>query len=154
MLTRRTLILTGLAAAPIAVLAARNSAAGTAKPPVYAENGIAIDGTDPLSYFNEGAPIAGSADITHDWMGATWRFTSAANRDAFAADPAAYAPQYGGYCAYAVSEGYTASTIPEAWKIVDGKLYLNFNRRIQRRWERDIPGRIAAADANWPGVLS
>jgi len=154
MITRRALILTTLAAAPVAMLASRRGAAGTSRPPVYAEDGIAIDGTDPLSYFREGRPIAGSADITHDWNGATWRFASAANRDAFAADPAAYAPQYGGYCAWAVSEGYTASTIQEAWKIVDGKLYLNFNRRIQRRWERDIPARIAAADANWPGVLA
>ncbi|MEL6840644.1 MAG: YHS domain-containing (seleno)protein, partial [Pseudomonadota bacterium] len=60
----------------------------------------------------------------------------------------------GGYCAFAVSQGYTASTIPEAWKIVDNKLYLNFSRRVQRRWERDIPGHIAAADANWPSVLT
>ncbi|MEM8577194.1 MAG: YHS domain-containing (seleno)protein [Pseudomonadota bacterium] len=147
-LTRRTLILSA-AALPLAYTAAR-----AATPPIYAEDGVAIDGTDPVSYFADGRPVAGVRAITFDWSGATWRFASAAARDAFAADPVAYAPQYGGYCAYAVSEGYTASTIPEAWKIVDGKLYLNFSRRVQRRWERDIPGRIAAADANWPGVLA
>ncbi|MEL6449657.1 MAG: YHS domain-containing (seleno)protein [Pseudomonadota bacterium] len=125
--------------------------AGTA--PVYSDDGVAVDGSDVVAYFTDGAPIKGSAEFTHYWNGATWQFVSAANRDAFAADPAAYAPQYGGYCAYAVSEGYTAPTSPDAWRIVDGKLYLNFNRRIQRRWERDIPGRITSADANWPRVL-
>lgn len=149
--TRRT-VLTLFAAAPVAVMTAQVAhAQGTL--PVYTEGGIAIDGSDPVAYFTEGAPTAGDPDITYDWNGATWRFASAANRDAFAADPEAYAPQYGGYCAYAVSEGYTASTVPEAWRIVDGKLYLNFSRGIQRRWERDIPGRIAAGDANWPDVL-
>ncbi|MEL7099806.1 MAG: YHS domain-containing (seleno)protein [Pseudomonadota bacterium] len=151
MLTRRTLILSALAAAPAAAFLSLPARANT--PRVYAEDGIAIDGTDPVAYFTQGAPVPGDPAITHDWAGATWRFATAANRDAFAADPEAYAPQYGGYCAWAVSEGYTASTIPDAWKIVDGKLYLNFSRRIQRRWERDIPGRIAAADSNWPEVL-
>jgi len=124
------------------------------KPAVYMEDGIAIDGTDAVAYFTAGQPVAGEPSITHDWNGARWQFSTAANRDAFAADPEAYAPQYGGYCAWAVSEGYTASTVPHAWKIVDGRLYLNFSRSIQRRWERDIPARIAAADANWPTVLS
>lgn len=149
-LTRRHFV-TLIAAAPIAALAARPALAAT--PEVYAEDGIAVDGTDVVGYFTQGEPVAGDAAITHDWMGATWRFSTEENRAAFAADPERYAPQYGGYCAYAVSEGYTASTVPEAWSIVDDKLYLNFSPRIQRRWSRDIPGRIAAADANWPGVL-
>ncbi len=147
----RRFVLTGAAATPIAAIFAQAAQAGIA--PVYAEKGIAIDGTDPVAYFTEGAPVAGSKDVTVDWNGATWRFSSEANRDAFAADPQAYAPQYGGYCAYAVSEGYTASTTPKAWKIVDGKLYLNYSRRIQRKWERDIPERIASADANWPKII-
>jgi hypothetical protein len=121
---------------------------------VYAEGGVAIDGTDPVAYFTEGRPVAGDPAITHDWNGATWRFATAANRDRFVAEPDAYAPQYGGYCAWAVSEGYTASTTPEAWRIENGKLYLNYSRRIQRRWERDIPGHIASGDANWPAVLN
>ncbi len=124
-----------------------------ATPQTYAEDGVAVDGTDVVAYFTEGKPVAGDAAFTHDWNGATWRFATAANRDTFAADPQAYAPQYGGYCAYAVSEGYTASTTPEAWRIVDGKLYLNYSKRVQRRWEKDIPGRISSADANWPNVL-
>ncbi|UWQ97709.1 YHS domain protein [Rhodobacteraceae bacterium S2214] len=123
-------------------------------PAIYAEDGIAIDGTDPVAYFTDGEPVAGSPDHQVMWQGATWQFSSAANRAAFEADPYAYAPQYGGYCAYAVSQGYTASTTPAAWSIVDGKLYLNYSRRIRRKWERDPAGYIAAGDANWPEVLS
>lgn len=140
------------AATPLVALAANRVLAAT--PPVYSNDGIAVDGTDMVAYFTQAEPVKGSSENTHDWNGAIWQFASAANRDAFAAQPDAYAPQYGGYCAWAVSQGYTASTTPDAWKIVDGKLYLNFSRRIQRRWERDMSSRIAAADANWPGVLS
>lgn len=157
MALNRRAFLTLAVAAPAAGLAAPllgSRTVAAAKPAVYADEGIAIDGSDPVAYFTEGRPVVGKADLTHDWMGVTWRFSSEENRAAFAANPESYAPQYGGYCAYAVSEGYTASTVPEAWKIVDGKLYLNYSRRIQRRWERDIPGRIAAANANWPSVLS
>ncbi len=155
-LTRRRLLSFAVAVPAAAVFAplALSRAARAAKPPVYAEDGIAVDGSDAVAYFTQGRPVAGKAALTHDWMGVTWRFASEENRAAFAADPEKFAPQYGGYCAYAVSEGYTASTVPEAWKIVDGKLYLNYSRGVQRRWERDIPGRIAAADANWPAVLS
>ncbi|MBB5721758.1 YHS domain-containing protein [Loktanella ponticola] len=123
--------------------------------PIYAEDGIAIDGTDAVAYFTEGAPVAGSAEFTFDWQGATWRFSTAENRDTFAADPTAYAPQYGGYCAYAIADsGALVSTTPEAWSIVDGKLYLNYSNRIQRRWERDIAGYIAAGDAKWPEIIA
>ena len=152
MFTSRRTFIALAAAVPVAGVVATMGTAST--PSIYAENGIAVDGTDVVAYFTEGQPVAADAAITHDWMGATWRFSSEANRDAFAAAPEKYAPQYGGYCAYAVSEGYTASTVPEAWRIVDGKLYLNFSRRIQRRWERDIPGRIASGDKNWPSVLN
>ena len=150
-LTRRHLLTLALTAPAIAALAPRAMAA---TPEVYAEDGIAIDGSDAVAYFTQAAPVAGNPDITFDYMGATWRFSTEANRDAFAADPAAYAPQYGGYCAYAVSQGYTAPTVPEAWTVVDGKLYLNFSTSVRRRWERDIPGHIAAANANWPAVLA
>jgi hypothetical protein len=85
-------------------------------------------------------------------MGATWRFASAEHRDRFAVDPERYAPQYGGYCAWAVSQGYTAKIDPAAWKIVDDKLYLNYSKDVQSQWSSDIPGNIAKADANWPGI--
>ncbi len=124
------------------------------KVPVYqSSSGTAIDGTDPVSYFSDGRPVAGDAGITHKWNGATWRFTSAENRDRFAASPEKYAPQYGGYCAWAVSQGYTASTDPDAWSIVDGKLYLNYSKSVQKNWEKDVPGHITSADKNWPKVL-
>lgn len=148
--TRRSL-LTIAVALPALAMAGFGSQAAT--PAIYADDGVAIDGSDPVAYFTEGRPVAGKPSIAHDWMGVTWRFSTEANRAAFIADPEAYAPQYGGYCAYAVSEGYTASTTPSAWKIVDGKLYLNYSRSIQRRWERNIPERIRDADANWPSVL-
>ena len=115
--------------------------------------GTAIDGTDPVAYFTEGKPVEGKSSITYDWNGASWRFSTAANRDAFAANPEEYAPQYGGYCAWAVSQGYTASTTPEAWKIVDGKLYLNYSKSVQRKWEQSVPANIASGDRNWPKVL-
>ena len=115
--------------------------------------GTAIDGTDPLSYFDEGRPIKGSKAISFDWNGATWRFASPENRDRFAADPEKYAPQFGGYCAWAVANNYTASTDPEAWSIVDGKLYLNYSKSVQATWEKDIPGNIASGNKNWPSVL-
>lgn len=116
--------------------------------------GTAIDGTDPVAYFTMGKPVEGSSDFAHDWNGATFHFASAENRDVFAANPEKYAPQYGGYCAWAVSQGYTAATDPEAWRIVDGKLYLNYNKSVQSTWEQDIPGNIAAGDGNWPKVLN
>jgi YHS domain-containing protein len=112
--------------------------------------GVAIEGTDPVAYFAEGRPIEGSSAFEHEWMGAVWRFVSAENRDAFAADPEKYAPQYGGYCAWAVSQGYTAKIDPEAWKIVDGRLYLNYSKDVQAQWSQDIPGNISKGDANWP----
>ncbi len=132
--------------------AANPCAAASADLAIYSEGGIAIDGTDPVAYFTENAPVAGSADYTYEWGGATWQFSSAENRDLFASDPEAYAPQYGGHCAWAVAQGQSAPTDPDAWRIVDGKLYLNLNNNIQARWERDIPGNITKADANWPEV--
>ncbi|MEM9765532.1 MAG: YHS domain-containing (seleno)protein [Pseudomonadota bacterium] len=137
----------GLAAlAPIAATASED--------PIYQSFlGTAIDGTDPVAYFTEGKPVEGSSDFTHEWNGATWRFSSAENRDLFVENPEKYAPQYGGYCAWAVAQGYTAATDPEAWAIVDDKLYLNYNQDVQARWNKDIPGFIASADGNWPTVL-
>ena len=153
-ITRRTLVAALPAGLAAAIVIGTAPAARADKAPVYRTLlGTAIDGTDPVAYFTEGRPVDGSSEFTHEWNGATWRFASAANRDAFAAEPEKYAPQYGGYCAWAVSQGYTASTDPEAWKIVDGKLYLNYDKNVQANWEKDIPGFISSADANWPKVL-
>lgn len=111
--------------------------------------GVAIAGYDPVAYFVSGAAIEGSEQYRFVVAGTVYHFVSAANRDRFAADPEKFAPQYGGFCAYAVSRGYTAPIDPEAWKIVDGKLYLNYSKRVQRTWEEDVPGNIRKADANW-----
>jgi YHS domain-containing protein len=124
-----------------------------AKPPVFETRVGAIRGYDAVAYFTERKPIKGSKDYVVEWNGARWYFASAKNRDRFKAEPEKYAPQYGGYCAWAVTNGYTASTDPEAWRIVDGKLYLNYSLGVQEQWSEDIPGNIAKANKNWPGVL-
>ena len=120
--------------------------------PINVEDGTALSGYDPVAYFTEGAPRAGDPAITAEWGGASWRFVSTANRDAFLAAPETFAPQFGGYCAWAVAEGSLAPIDPDAWSIVGGKLYLNYSSRIRRKWEGDIPGNIARAEANWPGL--
>jgi YHS domain-containing protein len=128
-------------------------AAAAQKPPVYSDNAGAIRGYDPVAYFTDAKPVEGSDKFTHTWKGATWRFASAENRDRFVAAPEKYAPQYGGYCAYGVAGGYTVSIDPAAWSVVDGKLYLNYSRGVQSDWNKDIPGYIRKADANWPKAL-
>jgi YHS domain-containing protein len=132
------------------------SAALAAEPEVYTGRftNLAVGGYDPVAYFEVGAPEKGKAEFVHEYSGAEWRFVSAEHLEKFKADPEAYAPQYGGYCAWAVSQDYTAPGSPKAWKIVDGKLYLNYNEKVQADWEKDIPGFIAKANENWPGVLS
>jgi YHS domain-containing protein len=124
--------------------------------PVYTSflSRVAVSGYDPVAYFTDGRPVRGSQQFSTTYQGYEYRFASAAHRDAFRAAPARYLPQYGGYCAWAVSQGYTASADPTNWRIVDGRLYLNYNDEIQRRWEQDIPGHIRNANANWPSVLS
>ena len=115
--------------------------------------GVAIKGYDTVAYFTQGKPVKGSKKFEYYWNGATWRFANAKDLALFKANPEKYAPQYGGYCAYAVAWGDTADIDPNAWKIVDGKLYLNYDKATQKKWEQDIPGYIDRANLNWPGVL-
>ena len=115
---------------------------------------LAVGGYDTVAYFKVGKPVLGRAEFATEYKGATWHFASKENLDAFRANPTAYAPQYGGYCAWAVSQNYTASGDPQFWKIVNGKLYLNYDGSVQAKWEKDIPGFIVKADKNWPGVLN
>jgi YHS domain-containing protein len=153
---RMTLLFLGLAGFTLALLNYSGLLAQqSAKPPVFTEfrSNLALDGHDPVAYFKTGKPAKGSAEHALTWNGATWHFSSAENKAAFEAKPEAYAPQYGGYCAWAVSEGYTAKGDPSHWRIVDGKLYLNYDHSVQRNWEKDVPGRIAKGDKNWPAVL-
>ncbi|MBB5518823.1 YHS domain-containing (seleno)protein [Amphiplicatus metriothermophilus] len=142
----------------IAALCAAFFAAGAAqaaKPEVYTGlfSNLALDGYDAVAYFVQGEPAKGSAAFSLEYKGARWRFASAENLERFRADPEAYAPRYGGYCAWAVAQGYVARGNPKYWTIVEGGLYLNYDAGVQRKWEADIPGFIARADANWPSVL-
>lgn len=118
---------------------------------VNQSDGAAIKGYDAVAYFTESNAIEGDPAFSHVWNDATWLFKTAANRDAFAAAPEKYAPQYGGYCAYAMSRNYVADITPTAWMIVDGRLYLNNSRAVHLWWLADQSGNIASADANWPG---
>jgi hypothetical protein len=138
----------------IAVSAVAATARAGSRPAVNVSRGqLALHGYDPVAYFTEGRPIEGTGSFEHRWNGAVWRFATAQNRDVFAKDPARYAPEFGGYCAWAVSRGYTARVDPSAWRIVDGRLYLNYSKRVQKLWEEDVPGNIAKGRRNWPGVL-
>ena len=114
--------------------------------------GLGVKGYDVVAYFTQGAPVEGSSAFTHVHGGVTYRFISAANRDAFVAAPNRYLPQYGGYCAYAVSRNYTADIDPTAWRIVDGRLFLNYNARAQEKWAADVAASISQGDANWPAL--
>jgi YHS domain-containing protein len=135
------------------ILLAAVSVVRAEKPVNTTFTGVAIKGYDPVAYFTDGKPVKGDSDFSFNWNGAEWRFANAAHRDAFKADPVKYAPQYGGYCAWAVSRGYTAGIDPEAWKIVNGRLYLNYSLKVQAQWSEDIPGNIAKAEENWPKIL-
>ncbi|WP_299353156.1 YHS domain-containing (seleno)protein [uncultured Shimia sp.] len=150
MLTRRTAL--GLIAAAPVAYALTPHAAQAAEPQVF-QNPIAINGTDPVAYFTDGKPVAGSADHTVTWNSADWHFASADNAATFKANPEAYAPVFGGYCAFAASKGYLAPTVPEAWTIHEDRLYLNFSLRARELWLQDVPGNIAKGQANWPGIL-
>ena len=141
------LALTTTAALPGVALAA--------KAPVYTApfSQVGAGGYDVVSYFTVGHPVKGDPKFATDWKGVSWQFSSAANLTKFRANPAAYAPQYGGYCAWAVAHDYTAKGDPLQWRIVGGKLYLNYNADIQSKWIKDIPGYVRQGDANWPNVL-
>jgi hypothetical protein len=110
---------------------------------------LAIKGYDPVAYFTPGQPTPGSADITYDWDGARWPFANTANRDQFQRNPDAYAPQYGGYCALGMTTGNRGEVNPEVWAIVDGKLYLNYERSGHDEWRENQAANIAQADQNW-----
>lgn len=138
------------AAAAVAIAGATVSVVPAHAAKMNLLDGVAIQGYDPVAYVTQSAAVEGDAGITADYNGATYQFASAANRDAFAADPARYAPQYGGFCAFAVSKGYTAPIDPQAFTVVDNKLYLNYSPSVRSLWSKDIPGNIVKGDSNWP----
>lgn len=116
------------------------------------QQGIALQGYDPVAYFTSGAPAKGSTTFTATHDGATYHFATAENLEKFKADPAAYAPQYGGFCAMGVALHKKLDGDPNVWKIVDGNLYLNVNSEVSVAWQRDIPGNLAKANEEWPQI--
>jgi YHS domain-containing protein len=133
-----------------AVLAAAGGQAAAGE--FFEKDGAAIRGYDPVAYFVEDRAAKGSAQFKAAYKGSTFHFVSQQNRDRFAADPGRFAPQYGGFCAFGMAGGYKAAVDPEAFRVVDGRLYLNYNHEIQARWAKDIPGFIDKADRNWPAT--
>lgn len=149
MLDRRSFILFAGAA-----LAASGVRAEMPRPvnTLGSSDGLAIRGYDPVAYFRKGGPQLGTPEFSVVLRGATWRFASAEHKALFEADPARYLPAYGGFCAYGTSRGYLVKIEPEAWSIVDGRLYLNYDLDVRKTWLGDHARFIAKADRNWPGL--
>ena len=130
-----------------------SAVAGSSPSPVAAVNtadGLALKGYDPVAYFTDGQPTKGTDQYSFEWKGVTYRFASAENLQRFKADPDKYLPQYGGYCAYAMSLDRIADIDPHRWAIVGGRLYLNNGYLAQDLWSLNKSGNIASADRNWP----
>ena len=118
----------------------------------FERDGVALRGYDPVSYFTEGKPQPGVPTHSYVYKGSKFHFASADNQKLFADNPEKYAPQFGGFCAYGTAQGYKVSTQPDAFAVVDGELYLNYNREVVNIWQQDVPGNIAKAEENWPEV--
>lgn len=146
----RRQILASLVALPVSLLATPSQAKS---PMVFASDGVAINGYDPVSYFINANPATGTRKQAVMWKGAIWQFSSASNRVMFESNPWAFAPQYGGYCAYAMSIGVTSTTDPMAWRIHNNQLFLVHDMPTRQFWLRDIVGNIDRANQNWPAVL-
>jgi YHS domain-containing protein len=151
-LSRRSFIKGTIAAGFISSMAFTPS---YAKDAIYTSflNNKAISGYDAVSYFQESGPKEGLNDFKLSYMDADWYFTSQENLDLFTANPEKYAPQYGGYCAYAVALGSTAKGDPLQWHVENEKLYLNVNKSIKKKWLADIDGYLEKSEKNWPNVI-
>jgi YHS domain-containing protein len=122
------------------------------QPIVFIADNAAINGYDAVAYFKEGKPVKGTKEFSASWSGATWLFATKENKEVFVADPEKYAPQFGGYCAYGTAQGHKAPTQPDAWTIVNDKLYLNYNKNVQKEWKQNQNAFIDKANKNWPEV--
>ena len=138
----------GFVSAVLLLIAATGASAGD----YFEKDGVALRGYDPVSYFTEGKPEPGLPAHSYVHKGTKFLFVSADHQRMFAEDPDKYAPQFGGYCAYGTAQGYKVSTQPDAFSVVDGKLYLNYNREVVKIWQQDVPGNIALAEEKWPEV--
>ena len=128
------------------------SHAGTVAVDTNAE-GIALQGHDPVAYFTENTAVAGNPELSTEYNGARYLFSNEENLNAFVADPQAYAPQYGGYCAFGTTFQKKIPGDPQAFRVVDGKLYVNSSPDVQQRWSQDIPGNVVKADKAWPIIV-
>jgi YHS domain-containing protein len=142
---KKVLILSAIAVFVNTTLFAQKSA-------TFIQSGKAIRGYDPVAYFTESKAVKGDDKLVYKWNNADWHFSSQKNLDLFKANPEKYAPQYGGYCAYGLSNGYKAPTDADAWTIENGKLYLNYNLDVREEWNKEKKQRIEKADKNWPEV--
>lgn len=151
MIIRRTPLLSTI----LLMFSAFFSSQALAKDPIYTSffSNVAVSGYDTVAYFTENQPVEGSASYATQYQGADWYFSNQENLDAFKANPGKYAPQYGGYCAWAVAKNKTAKGDPTQWAIHDGKLYLNYNADIRATWLKDKETLIMDADKHWPSVL-
>ncbi|HXI20490.1 MAG TPA: YHS domain-containing (seleno)protein [Gemmatimonadales bacterium] len=147
----RSLRLAG-AALVVAVTAAAQVPAGKALVNVDS-HGVALQGYDPVAFFSDSQPVRGHSDLTASYRGATYNFASAEHQRMFQAAPERYAPQFGGYCAYGVSQGHTAPVEISTWQIRDGRLLLNYSAAVRRRFDADLARYLAQADHNWPGLV-
>jgi YHS domain-containing protein len=129
-------------------------AARAEEPEIFAKGGIAIAGYDVVIYFTQNRAVKGEMSHAIMWRGATWLFATDETMEAFEMNPHGYAPQYGGYCAYAVAQGQTAPSDPKAFTVHEGKLYLNNSAQVRDLWSGDAEANISAADQNWPSVLN
>lgn len=148
-ITRVALLLLSVLCGAVAVLGCEQ----TGKEPIFATEGGAIDGFDPVAYFSERRALRGDTEVWLDWRGARWYFADAGNRALLLEDPESYAPAFGGYCAYGVASGYAVKSDPEAWTIWRDRLYLNYDLETREEWLLDRDALITKGRQSWPGVL-
>lgn len=152
--SRRLALLLGAAALFVATAVQAAPPINTLKAGLFGgRTDTAILGYDPVAYFTDGKPAKGQDAFVHDWMGAKWKFASQVHLDAFKASPDKYAPQYGGYCAYGVSQDNLVSIEPDKFKVIDGKLYLNYDAEVQAKWLKDPAGFNKIADTKFQALL-
>src|ERR1041385_4266792 len=128
------------------------TAAHAQKSEVYVKKGYAANGYDVVAYFTQKQPVEGKKTFLYQWHDAYWLFSTKENLEAFSKDPEKYAPQFGGYCAYGVSQGHKAPTQPDAWTIINEKLYLNYDTGVRKLWQKDIDGNIEKGKVNWQQI--
>ena len=122
------------------------------KPEIFTTDGKAIRGYDPVAFFKQSMPVKGADSLSYSWKDAQWLFSSKENMESFKANPDAFCPRYGGYCAYGTSAGHKSPTQTETWTIVDNKLYFNDNSKVKEMWLKDQKTLIEKADQQWPEV--